>query len=353
MTTLVHGGDWAGFESKFGRQPLDFSANISPLGLPEGVKRAVIGTLDLQNRYPDPLCRELCRAIAQAHDVPERHVLCGNGAADLIWRLTLAFRPRRALLLAPTFAEYQAALQSVDCQLQFHQLKPENGFLLEEDFLEKLQPGVDLVFLCEPNNPTGRTTSPSLLQKIVQRCAAAGIMLVVDECFNDFLDEPQLHTLEGELTRRPNLLVLKAFTKWYAMAGLRLGYVLCANEGLLERMRTCGQPWAVSGVAQAAGLAALQEIDYSCRLRQLIQTQRPFLADGLTELGCQVIPGEANYLLFHHQDPQLALKLQHHGILLRDCSNYPGLSSGWYRAAVRTREENAAFLQALKEVINQ
>ncbi|MFR4375241.1 MAG: pyridoxal phosphate-dependent aminotransferase [Acutalibacteraceae bacterium] len=175
-------------------------------------------------------------------------------------------------------------------------------------------------------------------------------LLVVDECFNDFLDEPQAHTLEPQLAANENLLILKAFTKWYAMAGLRLGYALGAPR-LLEAMRACGQPWAVSGPAQAAGLAALEEKAYSRRLHSLICTERPRLSAGLSALGCRVVPGEANYLLFFHADGSLAEKLRERGILLRTCGNYRGLSAGWYRAAVRTKEENDAFLQALREVL--
>ena len=112
---------------------------------------------------------------------------------------------------------------------------------------------LDILFLCEPNNPTGRTTPRALLLRILERCAACGTRLVVDECFNEFLDDPAAHTLLGELEGHENLLLLRAFTKWYAMAGVRLGYALCADGALLERMRAAGQPWAVSALAQAAG----------------------------------------------------------------------------------------------------
>lgn len=351
MPTLTHGGDWAGFAAEYGTMPLDFSANISPLGLPEGVRRAIAEAAVAQDRYPDPLCRELCTAIGQSRGVPGDGVLCGNGAADLIWRLALAQKPRRALLTAPTFAEYAAALASVGCEIEQVQLCAEKNFDLQEEFLDRIRPGIDLVLLCEPNNPTGRTTRPELLQHILEVCSANGTLLVVDECFNEFLDDPAAHTLEGKLESYPNLLILKAFTKWYAMAGVRLGYALCRNTDLLDRMRAAGQPWAVSGLAQAAGLAALQEEKYSRRLHALITAQRPLVAAGLASLGCRVIPGQANYLLFYHDRPDLTPALREKGVLLRDCSNYSGLGPGWYRCAVRGAEENQAFLQAMKEVL--
>lgn len=351
MPQLTHGGDWAGFAAEYGTMPLDFSANISPLGLPEGVRRAIAEAAAGQDRYPDPLCRELCAAIAESRGLPCDWVLCGNGAADLIWRLALAEKPRHALITAPTFAEYAAALESVGCVVEEVPLSEKTDFSLGEEVLELIRPGVDLVLLCEPNNPTGRTTDPALLQKVLETCSKTGALLVVDECFNEFLDDPAAHTLEGQLDSHANLLILKAFTKWYAMAGVRLGYALCRDTNLLQRVRATGQPWAVSGLAQAAGLAALKETEYSRTLHALIAAQRPVMAAGLAELGCRVIPGQANYLLFHHERPDLVPALRQKGVLLRDCSNYTGLGPGWYRCAVRSEQENRAFLQAMKEVL--
>ena len=351
MPQLTHGGDWAGFAAEYGRMPLDFSANISPLGLPEGVRRAIAEAAAGQDRYPDPLCRQLCAAIAKSRDLPAEWVLCGNGAADLIWRLALACKPRRALLTAPTFAEYASALRSVDCAVTEYSLNPETEFALEETFLDAITPEVDLVLLCEPNNPTGRTTDPALLRAVLDKCTATGALLAVDECFNEFLNDPAAHTLESCLAGHPNLLIFKAFTKWYAMAGVRLGYVLSSNPALLQRLQAAGQPWAVSGLAQAAGLAALRETAYSRTLHSLIAAQRPRLAAGLAALGCRVIPGQANYLLFYHDRRDLVPALRSKGILLRDCSNYTGLGPGWYRCAVRSAAENEVFLQAVGEVL--
>lgn len=351
MNQLVHGGDWAGYQAQYGRMPLDFSANISPLGLPAGVAKAIVEALPAQERYPDPLCRALCTAIGETFRLPSEWILCGNGAADLIWRLALARRPHKALVLAPTFAEYAAALNSADCAVEQHLLLPENEFRLGRDILSKIRRDTDLVLLCEPNNPTGITTAPSLLMEILQRCRACGALLVVDECFNEFLEDPKAHTLKSFLPEYPNLVILRAFTKRYAMAGLRLGYAMSSNGELLDQMRRSGQPWAVSGLAQAAGIAALQENEYSQALHALIGRERPRLAVGLTALGCRVIPGEANYLLFFCDAPELTERLRQNGVLIRDCSNYPGLQPGWYRAAVRGREENDAFLKALKEVL--
>ena len=347
---LVHGGDWAGYRAEFGCDALDFSANVSPLGLPAGVAAAITNALPTADRYPDPLCRELRAALAGAEGVPADWILCGNGAADLIFRLALAVRPRRALLPAPTFAEYEAALQTVGCAVQRVFLREENEFAVTEEFIDAVTPETDIVFLCQPNNPTGQVTPPALVERLVRRCAECSAVLVVDECFLDFLPDRDAWTAKQLLRDAPQLVILKAFTKLYAMAGVRLGYALCGDAALLEKMRGAGQPWAVSSLAQAAGLAALQETAYADAVRALIAEQRPRMAAGLRALGLRVMDGQANYLLFR-ATPDLGEKLRRRGAVVRSCANYPGLDAAWYRTAVRTAEENTRLLQIMGEIL--
>lgn len=346
----MHGGDWAGYERAYGVPPLDFSANVSPLGTPEGVQQALRDAAGRSGRYPDPFCRALRDALAEKEGVPAARIVCGGGAADLIYRIVWAARPRRALVTAPAFSEYEAALLTVDCRVARYPLRAEDGFRLGAGFLEAIVPGVDLVFLCEPNNPTGITTPRPLLLEAAARCREAGARLVADECFNDFLDEPEEHTLKPYLPEFPNLLILKAFTKLYALAGARLGYVLCGDGTPPEALYRAGPPWNVSSLAQAAGIVALREDAYVQELREQIRTERPFLSEGLTRLGLAVVPGEANYLLFRSETPLLE-PLRKRGILLRGCGNYPGLDNTWYRTAVLGRKENKRLLAALKEVL--
>ena len=347
---LVHGGDWAGYRARFGHDALDFSANVSPLGLPQGVADAIVAALPTADRYPDPLCRELRTALSRAEQLPEPWILCGNGAADLIYRLVWALNPRRALLPAPTFAEYAAALESVGCEVKRKTLHEADDFAVTEAFVQAVNQSIDLVFLCQPNNPTGQITPPELVQRLVRRCADCGAVLVVDECFLDFLQQRDALTAKPLLQTAPNLVILKAFTKLYAMAGVRLGYALCANTALLAKMQAAGQPWGVSSLAQAAGAAALRETAYADAVRALIADQRPKLATGLRALGLQVIEGSANYLLFRAPET-LGAALQQRGVCLRSCGNYPGLSAGWYRTAVRTAPENEQLLQTMREVL--
>lgn len=351
MPSLVHGGDIEGYRLDCGGEPLDFSANVSPFGLPPGVKEAVVRALDDADRYPDPLCRRLRAAIAAREGLLPEQVFCGNGAADVIDRLALALRPRRALIPAPTFAEYAQALARVGCAVERHVLREEEGFVVGEDLLRRIGPGIDLVVLCEPNNPTGRTTEPALLRRIARACADCGTLLLVDECFLGFLDDPEAHTLRPLLEMAP-VYILRAFTKLYGMAGVRLGYGLCGDAALQEKLYAAGQPWSVSTLAQAAGIAALDEAEYVQRVRENNRVQRPALAKELARLGLKVYPPEANYILFRSEDAHLEEKMRSQGVLIRSCGNYPGLDSRYYRVAVRTQEENLRLLQALERCLS-
>lgn len=346
---LIHGGDVYSARQKMKQEPLDFSANINPMGMPPGAVRAAADALQQCTQYPDPLCRELRAALAAYEGIPAEQIVCGNGAADLIFRIVAATHPQRALLLEPTFAEYEQALRSMDCSIAYFPLQESEGFVLPEAFLQQLTPEINLLFLCNPNNPTGRTVSPALLQEIWKRCEEAGILLVVDECFNEFLEHPEQNTLKGVLKTGANAVILKAFTKSFAMPGLRLGYGLCGNRDLAERIFSCGQPWGVSIPAQAAGVAALQEQGYLERMRRLIQTERRWLSENLARLGLCVFPSEANYILFRTEtEIPLRERMEQHSVLIRACGNYRGLDDRYYRIAVRGHGENERLIAALK-----
>ena len=349
MKQLTHGGDWAGYRAEFGRDPLDFSANVSPLGLPGGVAKAITASFATADRYPDPLCRALREKLAVAEGVPAEWLLCGTGAADLIFRLALAEKPRTALVTAPTFAEYATALGTVDCRVERHFLREENDFAVTDAILDAVHPGTNMVFLCQPNNPTGQLAEPALVEALLRRCEAVGAVLAVDECFLDFLPEGQSLSAKWLLSTSRSLVILKAFTKLYGMAGVRLGYGLCADASLLHGMSETVPPWNVSTLAQAAGVAALGETEFLEKTRALVRAERAWLAEQLAALGFRVIPSDANYLLFRAA-PGLDAALREQGILIRNCENYAGLCPGWYRIAVRTRAENEALIRALREV---
>jgi len=348
MPRYSHGGDiWDKEKTVW-----DFSANLSPIGAPEEVLEAAErAAREELGRYPDALCTALRQAIGRLDGVGPEQVICGNGAADLIVRLCQTLRPRRALVTAPTFSEYGAALQAAGCEIIEYPLSPEKGFDLDEGVLAAVGPEVDLVFLCTPNNPTGRLVPPELLRRAAKRCREQEARLVVDECFVPLSDHPEWG-MEGELTKYPELFLLRAFTKSYGIPGARLGYGLCGDGELLERLYAAGQPWSVSAVAQAAGIAACGRPQWPEMGRQVIRSARPALKAGLEELGLQVWPGQANFLLFRAEGvPDLKERLLERDVLIRSCGNYRGLGPDYYRVCVKTDGENGRLLRALKEVL--
>ena len=339
-----HGGD------RYTRPvELDFSVNTNPLGPPEDAVRAVEESARMLERYPDPYCRALVEALAGFEGVPPEYILCGCGAAEVIFSFCAALRPRRALELAPTFSEYSAALEAAGGRMERFPLSEENGFALTDDFPEfVLKSGCDAVFLCTPNNPTGRLLPPELMERIRAACRERDIWLFVDECFLDLAEGGV--SLRRGLAPGEKLFILRAFTKTFGMAGLRLGYGLCGDRALLAEMARRSQPWNVSLPAQMAGVAALRDMDYLVRSRALIREERRYLAAALESLGLWVCPSDANYLLFRGPSG-LGEALLDRGILIRDCANYHGLRQGWFRAAVKLRRENQRLAEALGTIL--
>ena len=366
-----HGGNWADYEEICGEEILDFSANVSPFGLTENVREAASASLKNAYRYPDPECRDLRNAIADKYGLRSEHLLCGNGAADLIYRIAYAVRPRKAIVPAPDFSEYEGALQQVGCEIEYWEwMRGDctvekwlyNGRQVLTTGCDKIQTCVvpasdlsddilsenlDMIMLSNPNNPSGCLYSPDFLRELTAKCEQNQILLVVDECFMDFVDSAHTYSLLEFVAECRNLVVLRAFTKFYGMAGLRLGWCATSNAELIAGMKKAGPPWSVSIPAQAAGMAALSEDSYADRLRKHISAERQRLQFNLRRLGFQVIPGAANYILFYTDRTDLAQLLLERGIAIRDCSNYVGLGPGWYRVAVRLREENERLLREI------
>ena len=330
---------------------LDFSANINPYGTPEAVKQAVIDSVNDLRHYPDPYCRELVAAISEFEGVGKEKILCGNGAAELIFSFCRCLNPKKTLILDPCFSEYETALKSIGCEVIHFRLQKETDFQLKMNFLLFLETfDGDTLMLCNPNNPTGQTISREMLEEILRVCEKKGISLFVDECFLDLTDGGERLTLKPYLDTYKNLFLLKAFTKSYGMAGLRLGYCLCGNAGLLQAMGQTTQPWNVSIPAQKAGVAALKQTAFLEKAKRTIREQREVLNQGLRELGLRVVDSHTNYILFY-SERELREPLLEKGIQIRSCANYSGLEAGWYRIAVKLPEENEILLAALKELL--
>lgn len=345
---------------------MDYSANINPLGIPAGVREAVYQAADQCFCYPDSQSASLRGKLAKFHDVSAETIICGNGAADLIFQVVSAVRPKEALLMAPSFLEYEQALHSVSCNITYYDLKEEQGFALREEeliaWIEESGRSFQMIFLCNPNNPTGFALKKDQLKTILDYCRQKHIFLVMDECFNEFLEDPQQHSVLEFLRKGAykQVFLLKAFTKIYAMAGIRLGYGICNDNQMIDRIHQIRQPWSVSSIAQAAGEAALEETAYVEATRSLIACEREYLKESLRALGFLVYDSMANYIFFKdlraealQEEKLLYQQLLLKKVLIRSCANYRGLDSTYYRICVKQRKENDEFLSVLKSILTE
>ena len=325
---------------------VDFSANRNPLGMPAAAREALRTCADACEAYPDPQCAKLTDALAAFEHVPREWMLPCAGATDAFVRICLALLPSNALVCDPCYSGYEQALELVDAHITHHKLQSEEDFAVTERLVDELDESVNIAFLANPNNPTGLCVPRVVMDAFLERAAAQDAVVVLDECFVDLTDNGGSNDL---LERFANLVIVKALTKSFCLAGLRVGYAMCSDEGLLARLRLVGQPWAVSAPAQLAGAAALADKTYLQRSRGVITRERIHLMRELRALGLRVVPGEANYLLLE-ADPKTFEKLLQRGILVRPCDNFNGLDKRWLRVAIRTSHQNDLLLRALKEV---
>ncbi|MTH44894.1 threonine-phosphate decarboxylase CobD [Intestinirhabdus alba] len=347
----AHGGNTREAAALAGVTPeqlLDFSANINPLGMPDALKCAIVNSLSHAERYPDVDYLRLHQALAAHHGIPAEWILAANGETEAIFTLACGLKPRRAMIVTPGFAEYRRALRWGECEIEAFPLREADGWQLTDAILPALTPALDCLFLCTPNNPTGLLPERELLLAIARRCGALGIALIVDEAFLDFIpDEPGLIPM---LQAYPHVWVLRSLTKFYAIPGLRLGYLVNSDPRAVAAIKARQMPWSINAFAALAGEMILEERDYQQATWRWLAEEGARFYQRLSGLaGLTVYPGRANYLLLRcekrGQELQQALLAQR--ILIRSCANYPGLDARYYRVAIRSRAENERLLAAL------
>lgn len=344
---FLHGGDIYQAERKHKKGIIDFSANINPLGLTSQVKKAILNNLDRVLHYPDPEAWVITQKIAQHWGIGRENILIGNGSVELIYLITFTYRPKLILIPAPTFSEYERAGRTVGSQLRFLELDEEHEF--KPDLTEIGE--ADLLFLCNPNNPTG-----NLVLKNQEINNLPGRLLVVDEAFMDFLPDEERHTLIRRAQKDKKIIVLRTFTKFYALPGLRIGY-LVAHKETVERLKRYQAPWSVNSLAQLAGEYLLDDREYHRRTLQLIDKERFYLFNKISKIkGLRPYPSVTNFLLikienFKLTSGSLAKELLKKGILIRDCSNFRNLNNKHIRIAVRSRKENKKLIGILTDVL--
>ncbi len=350
-----HGADIYGASEIFGideDEIIDFSSNINPFGIPDNVQEAIIRSIKYSNRYPDINSRELIKGLSNYEKVPESWIFCSNGAAEAIFRIALCIIPQNAILISPTFSEYEQALKTVGTDIKYFKLEEENGFKLTDKIIDDIKIDTDIVFICNPNNPTGQITDKTLLEKVISHCKLMNTTIVIDECFMDFVENKEKYSTIDLMERYDNLIVLKAFTKIYAIPGIRLGYCMSSNTNIISCLKRSGPPWNVSTIAQAAGVASLEEKEYVAKSVQYVKKQRQYLMNEMKKLNIKLYEAHANYIFFKLIEKiDLYNELLKKGILIRSCSNYRNLDDSYYRIAVKSEYENKILIENLKEII--
>lgn len=331
---------------------LDFSASINPLGPPPGVISALEMALGQLGHYPDPLCTHLRHALSQLHHVDPAWILVGNGSAELLtWAARELAEGERVWLVTPAFNDYGRALAAFGARVSRYPLIDSQG-----QFQPDLEPLVTRVrspmgvILNNPHNPTGHLWSQSALMPFLD----SGALVVVDEAFMDFLPPDQDQSLISLLDRYANLIILRSLTKFYALAGLRIGYAL-GHPDRLARWQHWRDPWSVNSLALVAGVGSLGDRQFQEQTWAWLGSAREQLFAGMANYGALTPwPSAANFLLVENLVSTSQLQrdlLTRHRILIRDCLSFPELGDRYFRVAVRSVAENERLLAALDDLL--
>jgi threonine-phosphate decarboxylase len=357
--TSPHGGNIYRAARETGRsltRVIDFSASINPLGPSPRAVRAMIAALRLTSHYPEPDCIALREALAIRHGLIPEQILIGNGSSEIIQLLPRALSLYSALIVGPTFSEYARALLLEGGQaVSINAMRVEQYRVPVQDAMRMIRNNrtkIQAVFVCNPNSPTGQGINLNDIRELAEGVSHRGAWTIIDETFVDYCEE---RSILPEINRYSRVVILRSFTKFYALPGLRIGYAV-SDEKTVTRLRALQAPWSVNTLAQAGALSSLNDIPYARRSRRFMALERARFFAALQALnGVVVFPSLANFLLVELPQPhtavEIAERLYAEGILVRDCSTTPGLTAGTIRVAVRTPEQNRRLIAALRRLL--
>ncbi|HKN88263.1 MAG TPA: threonine-phosphate decarboxylase CobD [Nitrospiraceae bacterium] len=357
--TTYHGGNIYEAARVTGRsltRVIDFSASINPLGPSPRAVRAMTSALRLASHYPEPDCIALRKALADRHGLIPGQVLMGNGSSEVIQLLPRALSLRSALIVGPTFSEYARAMLLEGGQtVSVNAKRAEQYRVPIQDAIRTIRnkrTKIEAVFVCNPNSPTGQGVGPEDLSELVEAISCCGGWTIIDETFVDYCEE---RSVLPQLNRYSRVVILRSFTKFYALPGLRIGYAV-SDEKTVARLRAWQPPWSVNTLAQVAALSSMNDIAYAGKSRRFMALERARLFAALRALHDVVVfPSLANFLLVElppsHTAVEVAERLYAEGILVRDCSATPGLTARTIRVAVRTRGQNRRLITALRRLL--
>ncbi len=359
-----HGGNVHGAARQLGTsisRLVDFSASINPLGPSPRSLKAMVRAAAFVPHYPDPECAALREALAARWRVEPEQIVVGNGSTELIHLLPSALSLRHLLVVGPTFSEYAKAMRDAGGKVTMLMAERSDGYapplrrlLSFMASTPKVRRGstCDAVLLCNPNSPTGRSCAADDVLQVVRLAQRRGLRVIVDETFADYCPE---RSILPSAIRSGGTIVLRSFTKFYGLPGLRIGYALAPAQ-TAARLRERQPPWSVNAPAQAAARAALEDQRHVARSRAFMARERARLGRLLATLpGCTCFPSEANFFLLELpagcRASVVTEGLRRKGLLIRDCSAVPGLNDRTVRLAVRRRAENERLILAMQRML--
>ncbi|MBB1069518.1 aminotransferase class I/II-fold pyridoxal phosphate-dependent enzyme [Limosilactobacillus sp. RRLNB_1_1] len=359
MSKIHHGGNIEEVAEKLNvpvEEIKDFSANINPLGFPSDLWNVLVQSFANIEVYPNPKYPELKKAIAGQLDVDADDVFVGNGATEILDEAIRAEKATDALILAPTFGEYERLFKRTGVKVHHYQLQEKNDFTLKMDnLLDLLRAHHEITVICltSPNNPTGQVISPKDLRMLTDFCNKHHRLLILDESFIDLTVGSQ-PSFVNELTDQDRVYIVRAATKFFAIPGLRLGYGITKNNKLKALMKVQENTWSVNGIADVFGQNMFRAKRYIELTHQWLDVQQPALYEALRKIKTiKVFPSVTNFFLFKCSDPDLREKLIRQRILIRQCDDYEGLGAQYYRVAVKGPQDNVMLVNTLKKVLGR
>ena len=337
---------------------LDFSANINPFGVPESVKKVIKENIDFLEHYPEPDSKGLCKAIGKHYEIPMDTIMPGNGATELLYIFFQCVKPKRVIIPVPSFSEYERSAVGAKLSVEYIPLSPVDDFKLNFIELEEnLQCG-DCVVIGNPDNPTGRLIPRETLLKFIDFTSKKNIWILIDESFMDFVQDAEKYSVMKDAVLNEHVFVIHSLTKFFAVPGLRLGFG-AGSRTTVDRLKQGRDVWNVNSLAQKAGIAALEDKEYQGRTKQWIAAEKETFYQSIKSInGLQPMHPTVNYMLINISKlgikaPEAVKKMRDRGILIRDCSNYPGLENQEYiRIAIRDRKSDIMVEKAFREVFS-
>lgn len=359
MEIDLHGGDLYKTATKYGiRQGdlLDFSSNINPLGLSLNLRTALVAGIDDLVNYPDPECTDLREALSEYTGVPKEAIIAGNGASELIYLLMEVLCPKKILMPAPCFAEYSKAAHACGAQVRYYRLKEKDDFRLDMlDFVQEIAEDIDTVLMCNPNNPTSVLITKGELHKLLEYTDRKGIRVIMDEAFIELTVGGCNNSVVGYMQQYKNLFVIRAFTKIFAIPGLRLGYAL-GDVQFIQQMWERKLPWSVNTLACSVGRSLTQDHAYLKATADWLSEEKDWLYSQLKAIeSFKVYTPDSNFILIKLRNmdvksSQLKVEMIQRGILIRDASNFMFLDDTYVRVAIKDRKSNGALIQELMDI---